>query len=324
MGAQHGGERDDERPQLPRPGHAFVQRQVHATEEAVTERVEQRLLVVEVPVERHRGDAELAREPAHADRVDALGVGHGQSAIEDCVAAEGRMVGGTTANYTAYRRRCYGLIRPIRRTGGSAWARPARRSTRSARRDACADTNCDAGGSSRTSPAGSSRSAPARAGRSRTTRRRWSAWSPSSPTRIAAPWPYEPPAAPASRSPWSPPSRRSCRWPTPPPTSPSTSLALCSVSDPARALAELRRVLRPRGSCDSSSTSSPSAARSACSSASRRRCTRACPDGCHIARDTLASIERAGFVVEECQRFMHADGPLEPAIPHVLGTARLL
>jgi hypothetical protein len=45
-------------------------------------------------------------------------------------------------------------------------------------------------------------------------------------------------------------------------------------------------------------------------------------DGCHIARDTLTSITRAGFTVNECHRFMHADGPLEPAIPHVLGTAR--
>ncbi len=102
-----------------------------------------------------------------------------------------------------------------------------------------------------------------------------------------------------------------------------TSLALCSVSDPARALAELRRVLRPLGELRFlehviaergplrllQRLAAPVYAR--------------VPDGCHIARDTLASIERAGFVVEECQRFMHADGPLEPAIPHVLGTARL-
>ncbi|MBA3529960.1 MAG: hypothetical protein H0T91_11765 [Propionibacteriaceae bacterium] len=46
------------------------------------------------------------------------------------------------------------------------------------------------------------------------------------------------------------------------------------------------------------------------------------PDGCHVDRDTLASIASAGFAIEECDRFMHADGELEPAIPHVIGTAR--
>jgi hypothetical protein len=46
------------------------------------------------------------------------------------------------------------------------------------------------------------------------------------------------------------------------------------------------------------------------------------PDGCHVDRDTVASIARAGFAIEECDRFMHADGALEPAIPHVIGTAR--
>jgi hypothetical protein len=45
-------------------------------------------------------------------------------------------------------------------------------------------------------------------------------------------------------------------------------------------------------------------------------------DGCHIDRDTLASIASAGFAIESCDRYMHADGALEPAIPHVIGTAR--
>jgi hypothetical protein len=48
------------------------------------------------------------------------------------------------------------------------------------------------------------------------------------------------------------------------------------------------------------------------------------PDGCHIDRDTLASITRDGFAIERCEHFMHADGALEPAIPHVLGTARMI
>ena len=101
-----------------------------------------------------------------------------------------------------------------------------------------------------------------------------------------------------------------------------SSLALCSVADVARALSELRRVLRPSGELrflehvivergplrTLQRLVAPLYAR--------------LPDGCHIARDTLASVARAGFAIEACDRFMHAGGALEPAIPHVLGTAR--
>ena len=41
-----------------------------------------------------------------------------------------------------------------------------------------------------------------------------------------------------------------------------------------------------------------------------------------IDRDTVAGIAGAGFAIDKCDRFMHADGALEPAIPHVIGTAR--
>ena len=69
-------ERDHERPQLLRPGHALVHGQVEPAQQPVAERVQQRVLAaVEMPVERHGRDAELAREPAHAHRLDALGVG---------------------------------------------------------------------------------------------------------------------------------------------------------------------------------------------------------------------------------------------------------
>jgi ubiquinone/menaquinone biosynthesis C-methylase UbiE len=101
------------------------------------------------------------------------------------------------------------------------------------------------------------------------------------------------------------------------------SLVLCSVSDVARTLAEGRRVLRPGGELRFlehvladrgplrvfQRVAAPFYAR--------------LPDGCHIARDTLASLARAGFSIETCDRFMRAGGSFEPPIPHVLGAARL-
>ena len=101
-----------------------------------------------------------------------------------------------------------------------------------------------------------------------------------------------------------------------------TSLALCSVSDVAGALAELRRVLRRRG--ELRFLEHVIAARGPLRALQRLAAPlySRMPDGCHIDRDTLASIARAGFAIEQCEHFMHADGALEPAIPHVLGTAR--
>ena len=101
-----------------------------------------------------------------------------------------------------------------------------------------------------------------------------------------------------------------------------TSLALCSVSDVARALAELRRVLRPVGELrffeHVIAERGPLRVLQRLAAPVYSRT----PDGCHIARDTLASIACAGFAIEGCDRFMHSDGALEPAIPHVIGTAR--
>lgn len=101
------------------------------------------------------------------------------------------------------------------------------------------------------------------------------------------------------------------------------SLVLCSVSDQARALAELRRVIRPGGELrfyEHVVAERPGA----------RRLQRLADatfwprvgGGCHLSRDTGAAIERAGFTVESKERFRFTPGPPTPSIPHILGVAR--
>ena len=100
------------------------------------------------------------------------------------------------------------------------------------------------------------------------------------------------------------------------------SLALCSVADVCGTLGELRRVLRPGGELrfleHVIAEGGPLRLLQRVLAPMYSRL----PEGCHINRDTLAGIEHAGFDIERCERYMHADGTLEPAIPHVTGTAR--
>jgi hypothetical protein len=44
--------------------------------------------------------------------------------------------------------------------------------------------------------------------------------------------------------------------------------------------------------------------------------------GCHMARDTGAAIEEAGFEIERIERFGFSPGALVPSTPHILGVAR--
>src|SRR5207244_616375 len=79
---------------LPRAALAR-QRELARTE--VDDRVDQLVLVAEVNVERHRRHAELAREPPHAETLDALAVRQLESGARDPLAGEsGRRRGGST------------------------------------------------------------------------------------------------------------------------------------------------------------------------------------------------------------------------------------
>jgi ubiquinone/menaquinone biosynthesis C-methylase UbiE len=100
------------------------------------------------------------------------------------------------------------------------------------------------------------------------------------------------------------------------------SLVLCTVPDQDAALAELRRVIRPGGELrfyEHVVSRRPGAAR-----LERALDATIYPHlsgGCHLARDTLAAIERAGFQVRSSRRFPFGPSALGPQVAHVLGTA---
>jgi SAM-dependent methyltransferase len=102
------------------------------------------------------------------------------------------------------------------------------------------------------------------------------------------------------------------------------SLVLCSVPDQDRALAELRRVLRPGGELRFYEHVIPSCQpkRLLLQAADHSGLWPRIAGGCHPARDTAAAIERAGFEIQSSDRLMFAAARFEPSIPHVLGVAR--
>ena len=101
------------------------------------------------------------------------------------------------------------------------------------------------------------------------------------------------------------------------------SLVLCSVLDQRVALREISRVLRSGGELrfyEHVISNRPAWRR-----VQRTLDATIYPPlagGCHCARDTSAAIRQAGFQVEREERVALKAGPIVPAIPHILGTAR--
>ena len=101
-----------------------------------------------------------------------------------------------------------------------------------------------------------------------------------------------------------------------------STLVLCSVSDQAKALAEVRRVLKPGGRLlfmEHVRAESPRLARW---QDRLNPVWKVVANGCNCNRDTLAAIQAAGFAIEEVERG-ELRVPKAPPLtrPYVLGRA---
>jgi ubiquinone/menaquinone biosynthesis C-methylase UbiE len=101
------------------------------------------------------------------------------------------------------------------------------------------------------------------------------------------------------------------------------SLVLCTVPDQARALAELCRVIRPGGELRFyEHVASDRPAARAVERALDATIWPRVGGGCHLARDTQAAIERAGFEIASSERFAFGPGGGPIRIAHILGVAK--
>ena len=103
-----------------------------------------------------------------------------------------------------------------------------------------------------------------------------------------------------------------------------TSLVLCSIVDPVRALREIHRVLKPGGELrfyeHVAATDDPLRRYQRLISPLWQRLA----GGCHPDRDTAQLIASAGFEISEIEHFDFQPGPAFPIAlvrPHILGIA---
>ena len=102
-----------------------------------------------------------------------------------------------------------------------------------------------------------------------------------------------------------------------------TSLVLCSVPDPAHALAEVRRVLQPDGELRFFEHVRSNSARLAGWQDRMNPVWRRVGGGCNANRDTQAAITAACFDIDHVRRFGFAPSWVNKlTAPHILGTAR--
>jgi SAM-dependent methyltransferase len=100
------------------------------------------------------------------------------------------------------------------------------------------------------------------------------------------------------------------------------SLVLCSVSDPRRALAECRRVLRADGLLLFYEHVRSLHRLVALGEDAVTPLWKWAAGGCHPNRDTIRLLRESGFDILDADRFGFAPAALTPRIAHVLGAAR--